>query len=65
MKLYEAKLKARQELADAIEAKGATLEQVREYVAKHPKYAKAMQRLPRHGAITTAGRFASMVAGRA
>ncbi len=65
MKLYEAKLKARQELADTLKAKGATLEQVREYVAKHPKYAKAMQRLPRHGPITTAGRFVSTVAGRA
>ncbi len=62
MKLYEAKIKARQELAEVLEHHDVTIEQVREYVDKHPKYASGMLMLQHHHGISTAANFVSMVA---
>jgi predicted nucleotide-binding protein (sugar kinase/HSP70/actin superfamily) len=64
MKLYEAKLRARQEVEDVLGKHHVTLNQVRDYVAKHPKYANAMQKLPHHHGIGTAANFIAMVAPR-
>ena len=63
MKLYEAKIKARQEMAEVLEKHQVTVEQVRDYVARHPKYANPMRRLPHHHGISTAANFVSEVAG--
>ncbi len=64
MKLYEAKMKARSEVQGVLDKHGVTLEQVRRYVEKHPKYASAMFKAPeRHGA-GTAARFIAETARR-
>jgi predicted nucleotide-binding protein (sugar kinase/HSP70/actin superfamily) len=61
MKLYEAKARAREEMAEVLEANNVTLEQVRDYVARHPRYANPMRKLPLHQGIGTAARFVAAV----
>ena len=63
MKLYEAKMKARQEIKDVLEEQNVTMEQVRDYVAKHPKYRNAMLKVPQHHGISTAANLVVEVAG--
>ena len=41
MKLFEAKQKARKEFAEVLDAYDITVEEIREFVKKHPKYGKA------------------------
>ena len=65
MKLYEAKMKAREEVAEVLARKGATMEQLRDYLAKHPKYSNAMRNIPHHHGISTAANFIAEMAGRA
>ena len=65
MKLYEAKMKARQEMKDLLAEHNVTVEQVKAYVAKHPKYAGAMQNVPHHHGISTAANFIADLAGKA
>ena len=62
MKLYEAKIKARQEIKEVLEKYNVTVEQVRDYVAKHPKYNDPMRKIPHHHGISTAANFIAMVA---
>ncbi len=62
MKLYEAKIKARQELAEVLEKHNVTIEQVREFAAKHPKYCDPMRIPPHHHGISTAANFVATVA---
>ena len=63
MKLYEAKMKARQEFKDVLEEHHVTVEQVKEYVEKHPKYKNAMMKVPHHHGISTAANLVASVAG--
>ena len=62
MKLYEAKMKARQEIKDVLEEHHVTLEQVKDYTAKHPKYRNAMLKVPHHHAISTTANLVADVA---
>ena len=62
MKLYEAKMKARQELKDVLEEHHVTIEQVKDYVDKHPKYSNSMRKLPMHHAISTTANLVAEVA---
>tara|TARA_B100000315_G_scaffold214747_1_gene213495 strand:- start:337 stop:1929 length:1593 start_codon:yes stop_codon:yes gene_type:complete len=64
MKLFEAKVRAREELVEVLAANNATLDQVRDYAAKHPAYTDPMRRLPGHHWTGTAARFVASVAGR-
>ena len=61
MKLYEAKMKARQEIKDVLEEHNVTMEQVKEYTSKRPKYRNAMLKVPSHHGISTAANLVSMV----
>ena len=54
MKLYEAKMKSREEFQGTLKEHNVTVEQVREYIAKHPKYSSGMYRMPQHHGISTA-----------
>ncbi len=63
MKLYEAKLKAREELQHVLDRHGLTIEDVQAYVAAHPKLRRPMQKLP-HTHTGTAANFVSAIAGR-
>ena len=51
-------------LADVLDAHKVTIEQVREYVARHPKYGNAMRRPSGHRAIGSAANLVAEVAGR-
>ena len=64
MKLYEAKVKSRQEMADVLEKHDVTVDQVKEYVASHPKYATGMFKQSHHHGISTAANFIGEVAGK-
>ena len=61
MKLYEAKMKARAELKDMLEENNVTIDQVREYVAKHPKYSESMWKVPHHHGISTTANLVAEV----
>ena len=61
MKLYEAKVRAREELDRALDDHGVTLEEVRAYVEAHPKLQRPMQKLP-HEYTGTAANFVAKVA---
>jgi predicted nucleotide-binding protein (sugar kinase/HSP70/actin superfamily) len=61
MKLYEAKLKARDEVQRALDEHGVTMEDVQEYVRRHPKLRRPMQSLP-HEHTGTAANFIARVA---
>ncbi len=62
MKLYEARMKARQEVDELLEEKGLTMEQVREYVAKRPELSNSMRRVGEHHGISTATNFIAEIA---
>ena len=62
MKLYEAKMKARQEIRDVLEEHNVTMEQVKEYTSNHPKYRNAMFKVSSHHGISTTANLVSQVA---
>ena len=62
MKLYEAKMRARQEFAEVLEANEVTLEKVKGYVAENPEHSSAMQMPPQHHKIGTAANFVTKIA---
>ena len=64
MKLYEAKIKAREEMAAVLEEHDVTIEQVKDYAAKHSKYRSGMQKISEHHGISTAANFVSQVAAK-
>jgi predicted nucleotide-binding protein (sugar kinase/HSP70/actin superfamily) len=63
MKLFEAKVRAREELQRALDEHGVTLEEVQAYVAHHPELRRPMQKLP-HRYVGTAPNFVAKVAAR-
>ena len=63
MKLYEAKMKSREEFKGTLEEYGVTVEQVQEYIAKHPKYSSGMYKMPQHHGISTAANVVAELAG--
>ena len=65
MKLYEAKMKAREEIQEILEQHGTTLEQVKQRVDSQPKLRRAMQKLPHHHGVSTAANFVAEVAAKA
>lgn len=64
MKLYEAKIKAREELQEVLDKHGVTLEQVREYTQKRLEYTHALRKIKHHHGASTAVNFVADVAGR-
>jgi predicted nucleotide-binding protein (sugar kinase/HSP70/actin superfamily) len=63
MKLFEAKVKAREEFQRALDEHGVTLEQVQEYVRTHPELRRPTQHLP-HIYVGTAPNFIAAVAAK-
>ncbi|MGD9894105.1 MAG: hypothetical protein AB7R89_05035 [Dehalococcoidia bacterium] len=61
MKLFEAKVKAREEMQRALDDHGVTLEAVQAYVEQHPELRRPMQKLP-HEYVSTAANFVAKVA---
>ena len=61
MKLYEAKVRAREELGEALERHGVTVEEVRSFAAEHPKLLRPTQRLPDRY-VSNAANFVEKVA---
>ena len=64
MKLFEAKVRAREEMAEVLAANEVTIEQVRDYAVKHPKYTGSMRVLPGHHWTGTAAKFVADVSRR-
>lgn len=54
MYLFKAKQAAQAELDAALEARGMTLEEVKDYLAKHPRLTSALHRSPHAAACTSA-----------
>jgi len=63
MKLYEAKLKAREEVRRVLDEHKVTMEDVQAYVRSHPKLRRPMQALP-HQHTGTAANFVARIAPR-
>ena len=63
MKLFEAKVKAREELQRALDEHGVTLEEIQSYIAKHPELRRPTQKLP-HEYVGTAANFVALTAAR-
>jgi predicted nucleotide-binding protein (sugar kinase/HSP70/actin superfamily) len=63
MKLYEARLRARDELQESLDKHGVTIEEVQAYVERHPGLRRPMQKLP-HEYAGTAPNFVAKVARR-
>ena len=61
MKLFEAKQKARKEFAEVLDAYDITVEEIREFVKKHPKYGKATHVIG-HDVVGTAANYAIEIA---
>jgi hypothetical protein len=61
MKLFEAKVKAREEMQRALDEHHVTLEAVQAYVERHPELRHPMQKLPHHY-VSTAANFVAKVA---
>jgi predicted nucleotide-binding protein (sugar kinase/HSP70/actin superfamily) len=61
MKLFEAKVKAREEMQRALDEHNVTLEAVQAYVEQHPELRRPMQKLPHHY-VSTAANFVATVA---
>ncbi|MBZ0138042.1 MAG: 2-hydroxyglutaryl-CoA dehydratase [Planctomycetes bacterium] len=61
MKLYEAKVRCREEFARVLDGYGFTVEQFREYVDKNPELSKALVSLP-HEEVGVAANLLHMVA---
>ncbi|MDA1256767.1 MAG: 2-hydroxyglutaryl-CoA dehydratase [Chloroflexi bacterium] len=64
MKLYEAKMKAREEVSTILEEKGITVEAVRDYTSRKKKYRHAMRRYGDEHGISTAANFLATVGGK-
>jgi predicted nucleotide-binding protein (sugar kinase/HSP70/actin superfamily) len=64
MKLFEAKVRAREELAEVLSANNMTLDQVRDYAGKHPGRTNPMRRLPGHHWTGTTARFVASASRR-
>lgn len=64
MKLYEAKMKAREEVAAILDEKGVTIEQVRDYTSRKKKHRRAMRRYGDKHGISTAANFLAAVGGK-
>ena len=64
MKLYEAKVRAREEVAEALAKHGVTIEEVQEYTRQHPALLRPTQRLP-HKYVSTAANFIEKVGPKA
>ncbi len=62
MKLYEAKMRARQEFADVLESTDITLDHVKGYIDENPERRSAMRMPPQHEKIGTAANFVTSVA---
>ena len=62
MKLYEAKMKARQEIQEVMDRNKITMEQVKEYASKHPKYSDPLRKYPEHEGISVAANFVGAIA---
>jgi len=63
MALGEAKVKAKEEFRQVLEATGFTLEQIKAYVEDHPELKRPMYKVPHYkGIIGTAARFVHHVA---
>ena len=52
------------EVKDVLEKYNVTVEQIKRYVAKHPKLNDPMRKIPHHHGIGTAANFIAMVAPR-
>ena len=63
MKLFEAKVKAREELQRALDEHGVTLDQVQDHITRHPELRRPMQKLP-HIYVGSAPNFVAKVAGQ-
>lgn len=63
MKLYEAKVRAREEFARVLDGYGFTMEQFREYVDAHPELHNGLTTFP-HEEVGVAANFLHMVARR-
>jgi predicted nucleotide-binding protein (sugar kinase/HSP70/actin superfamily) len=63
MKLYEAKVRARDEVTETLESRGVTLDDVRAYAREHPDLLRPTQQLPRRY-VSTAANFVEKVAAR-
>ena len=63
MKLYEAKVRAREEFQRVLDGYDVTLEQFREYVKKHPQLGFSLMGLP-HKEVGVAANLLHMVAGK-
>jgi predicted nucleotide-binding protein (sugar kinase/HSP70/actin superfamily) len=61
MKLFEAKVKAREEMQRALDEHQVTLEQVQQYTERHPELRRPLQHLPHHY-VGTAPNFIAHVA---
>ncbi len=61
MKLYEAKMKAREELQKILDENDVTMEEIGEFVAENPKLGRAMRNVP-HEAASTAANFVADIA---
>ena len=62
MALGEAKAKTKIEFADVMKSTGKTLDQIKEFVEKHPDLQRPMYRVPKYkGVIGTAANFARHV----
>jgi hypothetical protein len=61
MKLFEAKVKAREEFQRALDEHGVTLEEVRAYLEQHPKLRRPTLKLP-HVYVGRAADFVALVA---
>jgi len=62
MKLYEAKMRARQEFADVLKSTDITLDHVKGYIDENPERRSAMRMPPQHEKIGTAANFVTSVA---
>lgn len=49
---------------EILDKHNVTIEQIRDYVAKHPKYRNAMRRYPHHHGISQAANFIAEIAPR-
>ena len=64
MKLYEAKVRAREEVAEALAKHGVTIEDVQQYAREHPDLMRSTQRLP-HRYVSVAANFIEKVGPKA
>lgn len=61
MKLYEAKMQARQELSEVLAEQSVTVEQVRAHTEQHREWRNPMRRYGEHHGISTAANFIATI----